>query len=96
MKTFLVSCELHRKGGGTAYPELIEALRKKGAVRILVSQWLVQCSDEDLYAGDLANDFTPHIDNKDAMFVCALTDWMATKNIQNLADARGILPGGTP
>jgi|HubBroStandDraft_6_1064221.scaffolds.fasta_scaffold269872_3 hypothetical protein len=62
------------------YPELLNALRADGAVRILYSEWLVESSRPAI---DVANRYQQHIHVNDRLFVCEVTQNCAYYNIQN-------------
>lgn len=63
MAYFLVSYDLIKRKD---YPEIKEALTDLGAVKCLLSQWLVEslCSAEDMLAH-----LRPHIDSDDRLMV---------------------------
>ena len=66
MATYLVSYDLTRPKEDD-YPELLDALRRDGALRILYSEWLV-LSDQS--AKTVAERYLAHMDADDRIFVC--------------------------
>lgn len=87
LKTFLVSYDLNRPNGEKAYPELIAALKRDGAVKVLYSEWLVKSDGNAAFVRD---HYLAHMDDNDSIFVCDVNDW-ASKNIMNRAEALEIL-----
>lgn len=88
MATFLVSYDLNRPNGENAYPNLITALVRDGAVRVLYSEWLVRSNGTGAAVRDR---YMAHMDANDGIFVTAVSDW-AYSNIQNQQAAQQLLP----
>jgi hypothetical protein len=86
--TYLVSYDLNRPNGENAYPNLINALVRDGAVRILYSEWLVPSNQN---GGAVRDRYLQHMDSNDGIFVTAVTDW-AFANIQSQQAAQKLLP----
>lgn len=63
MALFVVSYDLIKRKD---YPELTKALKDLGAVRCLLSQWLV---DSDTTTKGLYDTLRPHIDDDDRLMV---------------------------
>ena len=76
MKPYLISYDLiapHKE-----YPPLLDALKKMGAAKVLLSEWLVR---SDLSAKDIRDMLKKTIDANDKLLVVALTGeaaWTAT------------------
>ena len=87
---YLISYDLNRPNGESAYPNLIHALRQAGAVRILYSEWLLQSSAG---AVDVANKFLAHMDSNDGIFVTEVTTNTAWRNLQNAGQTDPMLYG---
>lgn len=91
MTTFLVSYDLNRPNGDNAYPNLINALKRDGAVKILYSEWLVRM---DATGAQVRDRYLAHMDANDSIFVTAVSNW-AYKGIMNADAADGLLqPSG--
>lgn len=86
MATFLVNYDL--VGKEEDYTELIAALKKDGAVKVLYSEWLVRNTGS---AGDVAKRYLAHLDSNDRLFVCDVNDW-GYKRILNQEAAKKLLP----
>jgi hypothetical protein len=86
-KLFLVSYDLNRPRAEDAYPDLINALKRDGAVKVLYSEWLVQSTGP---AVAVANRYLVHIDRNDSLFVCEVHD-AAWFNLMNPVPATGML-----
>lgn len=84
---YLVSYDLNRPNGESAYPNLINQLRADGATRILYSEWLVESLGNAKY---LADRYLAHMDSNDGIFVTEVTNNSAWRGLQNEAhsDAR--------
>lgn len=78
-KLFLVSYDLNRPRGEDAYPDLIGALKRDGAVKVLYSEWLVWSSDS---SREIATRYLAYVDNNDSMLVCAVSE-PAWYNVMN-------------
>ena len=83
---YLISYDLIGKGEDD-YPQLIEALKKDGAVRILYSEWLVQSNDR---AVGVASRYAKLLDNNDRLFVCEVTQNSAYLRLQNEESAKKV------
>jgi CRISPR/Cas system-associated endoribonuclease Cas2 len=77
---YLISYDLNRPRGGDDYPDLIAALKRDGAVRILYSEWLVESVQR---AEAVANRYLAHMDGNDSIFVCEVTTNSAYKRLMN-------------
>lgn len=89
--TYLISYDLNRPNGESAYPNLINALRSAGAVRILYSEWLLRSNNGDAKA--VADAFLAHMDSNDGILVTEVTTNTAWRTLQNEPAASNILNG---
>lgn len=68
MKPYLVSYDLNRPG--QEYPDLINALTRLGAVKVLYSEWALKT---DLTAIQLRDHLQKFVDGNDSLLVVGLT-----------------------
>ena len=84
--TYLLTYDLTQPGQN--YSGLITALTGAGAVRILLSTWLVQTNESHAQVRDR---YLRYIDTNDRLFVTDVHLW-AGWNLMNLDAAKRILP----
>lgn len=87
--TYLISYDLNRPNGESAYPNLLNALRAAGATRILYSEWVLRSNTGDAKA--MADAFLAHMDSNDGIFVTEVTTNTAWRTLQNEGTASPIL-----
>ena len=85
---YLISYDLNRPNGESAYPNLLNALRADGAFRILYSEWLVR---SNATAFDLAERYLSHMDYNDGILVTEVTTNTAWRTLQNSGQADATL-----
>lgn len=87
--TYLISYDLTPPSGEAAYKNLLDALRANNAVRILLSQWLVQSNGTPKQVADF---YLSHIQKTDRLFVTVVPagTW-AHWNILNPQQAGALL-----
>ena len=86
MATYLISYDIVRSP--SEYPELWAQFDSDGAVKILLSEYLISTNES---AGDLANRYLRHLDDNDRLFVCTANNW-AYRMIKNETAAKRLLP----
>ncbi len=74
MKPFLISYDLDKPGQN--YTGLIARLKEIGAVRVLMSQWVVE---QDCTCADLRDDLKAYMDSNDRILVTRITGWASSK-----------------
>lgn len=87
---YLISYDLNRPNGESAYPNLLNALRSAGATRILYSEWLLS---SNLGAKAIADSVLLHMDKNDGIFVTEVTTNSAWRTVQSEGIAEAILYG---
>lgn len=84
--TYLVTYDLDRPGQD--YTTLINALQNEGAVKILLSTWVLQTTAT---AAQVRDHFWQFMDGNDRLFVTTVNTW-AGQNIMNRDAALRVLP----
>lgn len=86
MATYLMTYDLDKPGQN--YTGLIAALTSAGAVRILLSTWVIQTTESHAQVRDR---YRRYIDANDRLFVTDVHLW-AGWNLMNVDAAKRILP----
>ena len=78
MALFLVSYDLLNKATFGDYENLIDALRRLGAQRVLLSEWVLRNTATSVQIRDY---LTPHMHAADRILVCELTTNWASRGV---------------
>jgi CRISPR-associated endonuclease Cas2 len=75
--TYLISYDLHAQKN---YDRIITELKRFGAIKVLLSAWVVKHSNTT--AAALRDHFANFLDSDDSLFVCRFDEW-ASRNCPN-------------